>query len=123
MESNDLSKIIGIIMENPDIIDKIRSLAKTSEGTEDNDEIEDSETVAKIHSNASDEKSEQVAEIKNDHNTAQHEHDQKAHRNHKSRCNELLCALKPYVSKQRASAIDTIISVAEVFEILKARPL
>ena len=34
---------------------------------------------------------------------------------------QLLCALKPYVSKERAGAIDSMISIAEILEVMKAR--
>ena len=46
--SQDISKIIGIIMENPDIIEKIRSLAeKDDTGAVVKDEKASTETVEK----------------------------------------------------------------------------
>ena len=32
---------------------------------------------------------------------------------------ELLCALKPYVSKERAQAIDSMLSIVEILDVMK----
>ena len=41
--------------------------------------------------------------------------------NRRNARSQLLCALKPYVSKERAGAIDSMISIAEILEVMRAR--
>lgn len=123
MEGIDMSKIIGIIMENPDLISKIRSLADNSE--ENTNQVSASPEAADDKSYNADTEpppsAENKAEAADSVSTVGSAKDNSLLKRKKR--NELLCALKPYVSSQRASAIDTILSVVDVFEILKARPL
>ena len=96
----DLSKIVGLIMENPKLIEEISSLVKKSE-REDAEE----ETVSEAPEKPLAERANAPAETD--------ERSQKRTR--------LLGALKPYVSKERARAIDSMISIAEMLEVMKAR--
>ena len=108
MDGNtDISKILGIIMENPDIIDKIRTLAESdaSKGKETGDE-QAPEPVLK-----SSESEERVEEAK-----ASVAEDDK-----KKRRKNLLFAIKPYVSSKRSQAIDTMLTVIDVLDAVKAR--
>ncbi len=109
----DISKIIGIIMENPEIIEKIKNLAGGNEGSESIQEVAaiSEETTQKIPDEDIKNSAEEVAEasiVKPTVNTKKRRHD-------------LLCAIKPYVSKERGRAIDTMLSVIDVLDIVKAR--
>lgn len=95
----DLSKIVGLIMENPQLIEEIANLAKKSEKP----------TAPEEDISVTEDKPDEVAQaaipIKDN----------------KDRRMRLLCALKPYVSEGRAKAIDSIISISDMLEVMKAR--
>ncbi len=111
----DLSKIIGVIMENPELIGKIRSLAQNT-----NEEKEEAEAVsahtdnadASIDDGAKKDAKEASVLLKNEH-IGEQKSEKRKHR-------ELLCALKPYVSKERAKTIDTFVSVIEIVGLMKS---
>lgn len=107
----DISKILGIIMENPEIIEKIKEMAQGGEKGEENsslpEEIKSAEpdqvpTAAPIANGTA-----EAAAIPKGRD--------------KKRRHDLLCAIKPYVSAERGRAIDTMLSVVEVLEIMKTR--
>ena len=104
-ENQDISKIIGIIMENPDIIARIRSLADS----------ENEKSAAAVAEYVGPEQQSAVNDVKKDtepsHNRAQS----------KKRQRELLTALKPYVKNERAKAIDTMLSVIDVITTIKGQ--
>lgn len=108
-ENQDISKIIGIIMENPDIIARIKGLLDKQD--------------------ASDIKTEQAAAIKADdgQNEGQSEpaatetNDAYLKSQSKKKRRELLSALKPYVKSERAQAIDTMLSVIDVITTIKGQ--
>ncbi len=99
MAEADLSKIVGLIMENPELIKQIKGLADAS--GESTPETKAAEPTVK---EAAAEKSEPVYI--------------NAGRAKSSR-KDLLCALKPYVSSERAKAIDTMLSISDVLELMK----
>ena len=101
--TQDLSKIIGIIMENPDIIEKIKALADNTEASASTR----SEPIAAKEEKPSAEKV-----------SAAPAADKSAV---KQRRHELLSALKPYVKSERARAIDTMLSVIDVIDVMKVR--
>ena len=109
----DLSKILGIIMENPEIIEKIKAMAQSGEKEGIQTEMT-AETIAE-HTDKIDGSSES-AETKTAEVSAA-----ALRARGKKRRHDLLCAIKPYVSSERGRAIDTMLSVVEVFEILKER--
>ena len=102
----DLSKVISLIMENPALIEQISNLAKgQSESTEaESPPIKDEMVV-----------NEPIEEPKTAPTYAppiMHQRNNRA---------QLLGALKPYVSKERAKAIDSMISIADILDMMKAR--
>ena len=97
----DISKIISVLMENPDIIEKISSLAKT-----DNRESPSREESAEK------EKSAPAVSVMSE------EEDGAMRRERRSR---LLCAIKPYLEPRRQEAIDSMIAIAEVLDTIKRR--
>lgn len=104
----DISKIIGLIMENPDIIEKIRSLAEKEKDERETNE-ENTAPQAEVTALSSDGKSlnKEAATVS------------KVSTGSTLRRHELLCALKPYVSKKRAGAIDTALGIMDVLSIMK----
>ena len=104
MDNNapDLSKIISIIMENPGLINEIKSLAEgKSEAAEEplqekkmTEEVSVIPTVTKAGEPES------------------------AERKNRQR---LLSAFKPYVSGERGRAIDSMLSIADIIDAMKAR--
>lgn len=104
MDSNtDISKIIGLIMENPDIIDRIKSLAENESQPTASTVTEEAAPTVK------EERTESVPTYK------------EASRRDKKRRSELLCALKPYLSESRSKAIDTMLNIIEVIDLMKVR--
>ena len=103
MADTDLSKIVNLIMENPKLIEEIKSMA--SGASESGDESEKAEAEAIFET----EKEETVKEASTPPITS----------SEKIRRKDLLCALKPYVSPERARAIDSMLSVAEILDMIK----
>ena len=98
----DLSRIVGLIMENPRLIEEISSLMK-----KDAESGEDSPSdVAELP-----EITGKAAEDAPPSDTAERA----------QRRSRLLGALKPYLSKERARAIDSMISISEMIDLMKAR--
>lgn len=100
MAEADLSKIVNLIMENPTLIEEIRSMAKKSDTTEENGAVTE-ESCAKNEII-------ETAPIKEEIKKAEG-----------APRKELLCALKPYVSTERAHAIDTMLSIIDVLDMMK----
>lgn len=98
MAEADLSKIIGLIMENPELIEKIKELNTKTEVTESKKEV-------------SEEKKEIISEAV----TAAPESDKRHRRK------ELLHALKAYVSDERGRAIESMLSIADILDLMKTR--
>lgn len=108
----DISKLVGLIMQNPEIIEKIRSLAE-HEGS-----AETAEALAEVDTGASSEQIEDKTEAAfapEETVAAQ----AASHRSSSRHRRELLCALKPYLSKKRADAIDTALGIMEVIAVMK----
>ncbi len=96
-DTPDLSKIVGIIMEHPEIVGQISSLLSGGEGTAD----APSEGEPRAESAAV---------------SAAPSPPQSGRRSDRAR---LLGAMKPYLSESRARAVDTMITVTEILESMK----
>lgn len=101
----DISKVIGVLMEHPDLMEQITTLiGKSTEAQSTNSEVnatEDSATAEEI-----------------DQPTAMKSTDDEARRRNRAR---LLGAMKPYLSENRTRAIDTMIGIADAIDVLKRR--
>lgn len=98
-ESMDIGKIVGLIMDNPQIIEQISALAKQSEATKVTEEV--------VAQPAEGPKSQQTVSMP-----------QTVGRGERAK---LLGALKPYVSSERAKAIDSMMSIADILEMMRSR--
>ncbi len=101
MAEADIGKIVSLIMENPDIVEKIKSIAKENNviSEEAPPQTKEDEKEAK----------EAVAAMA-------HEADSM-----RSKRRELLCALRPYVSEKRSKAIDSMMNIADILDMMKWR--
>ena len=105
-ENLDISRVVGIIMQNPQLIEQIAGLARgQSSGKGDLTAEESKETENK-----------EIAEPKK---AAEVSVPPKS----SERVNraQLLGALKPYVSSERAKAIDSMISIADILDMMRER--
>jgi hypothetical protein len=93
----DISRIIKLIMDNPKIIEEIGDMVK-SESVDTHTEDQAPKTEEKVA---------EVAASPTDINPKS--------KNRK----DLLYAMKPYLSEKRARAIDSMLTFAEVFTMLK----
>ena len=91
----DVSRIVSLIMENPKLIEEISALAK-SDGVKGDAPVQKEETPTEV----------QEASV----SIAPKPQGRSAPRA------QLLCALKPYISKERAGAIDSMISISEILD-------
>ena len=98
-ENLDVGKIVGLIMETPQMIEQISALAKGSD-TKPSESEPVSETP-EVQSVSAD-----TYEPRRD------------GRNERAR---LLGALKPYVSGERAKAIDSMITIADILDVMRSR--
>lgn len=101
----DLSRIVSLIMENPKLIEEISNLAGKNEEGENRDSAKDSGA------------SETAAVPKESVTTPV----SAAPQRERAARAQLLGALKPYVSSQRASAIDSMLSIAEILDMMRTR--
>ena len=91
----DLSKIVSLIMQNPDLIRQISALAN-EESTEDEpalEEVVETQTPQKPASTVTE-------------------------RNMRSHRHELLSAMKPYLSESRRTAIDSMASILDIIDVM-----
>lgn len=107
-ESLDVAKIINLIMENPKLIEEISNLAKGKDEYESSDSTEISAPQSPESEAPPPEEISTVA-------PPTYKADTRGHRN------MLLTAFKPYVSKERARAIDSMISIVDILDMMKTR--
>ena len=93
----DISRIVKLIMDNPKLIEEIGEMMKNGDSAPKS-ESDEKPTAPAV---------EQTAAL-----SAADEPRSKNRR-------DLLSALKPYLSEKRSRAIDSMISMAEVFAMLK----
>ena len=105
-DTGDISKMISILMQNPDIIERVKALAEKTEDSKNFGTVDSTELLTESN--------------KEDNNTANLKEESNVH-TERDRRQKLLSAIKPYLSRERGKAIDTMLSVIEVFDIIKAR--
>ena len=105
-ESNtpDITKVISMIMSNPRLIEEISAMAKGST-KDDTSETEIINESPLSYTSAGQSSAPITSPQKNS--------------SSKESRTQLLHALKPYLSEGRARAIDTMISVADIFDTMK----
>ena len=94
----DISKIIGVIMQNPALISEIAALANQvprSDAAEETEVSEVKETVAEVSAPP-----------------AESAPRKRPHRK------ELLNAMKPYLSETRRGALDSVASIFDILDVM-----
>ncbi len=100
----ELSRIVNLILDNPKLVEEISKMARTDAQNEDTE----AEPTAEISDSA-----ESVS--------ASAEHTPEPRTSKQDRRGVLISAIKPYLSESRARAIDSMVSVAQMLEIIKLR--
>ena len=91
----DLSKIVNLIMQNPDLIQQISALASA----------EADATPEAVDEAVKTQAPEQPIQSTNERNMRAHRH-------------ELLSAMKPYLSESRRTAIDSMASILDIIDVM-----
>ena len=105
MAEADLSKIVNLIMENPGLIEQIKKLGASDGGNDASSSVE--------QSNAPDETTDTAPKLPT--------YEEKRQNTHSSKRKELLYAIKPYLSSERGKAIETMLSLADILDMMKTR--
>ena len=95
----DISRVIGVLMENPEILEKISALVKGDDKAPEVPAPPTEEKNAAIPTYTE-------AVLKG----VKH-----------SRRAQLLGALKPYVKSERAQAIDSVIAIADILDMMRGK--
>lgn len=111
MAEADLSKVISAIMENPTLIEEIK---KTLSGTQISEEKEVTEATVK-EQEAAQESSADTNAVSDTVYVPTYQS------SHKSRRNNLLRAMRPYLSEPRAKAVETMISIADILFVVREK--
>ena len=106
----DISKVIAAIMQNPELITEIKNLMGNS-----------SQVAQTEPSQKSEEASVRLPDISEETNDTRPTESTQGEDLSKKRRRELMRALKPYVSKERSQAIDSMLSIVEVFSIIREK--
>ena len=104
-ENLDVGRVIGLIMENPQLIEQIANLAKGQSESKDEPPKETDIPTVKQAGDTTPVMSEPTYQRGGSHTNRAH----------------LLGALKPYVSSERAKAIDSMISIADILDMMRTR--
>ena len=100
MAEADLSKIVSLIMENPKIIEEINGLTRATEEAEEASGVESESTPPEINTVT---------------DTYTKESPGRARRR------DLFLALKPYVSEGRSRAIESMMSIADILDMMRTK--
>ena len=92
MSQPDISKIVGLIMENPSLIEEIRALAGEENESKEEAKTESAAFVPPPEKSGS-----------------------------ASKRRELLGALKPYLSEERSRAVDKMLSFTDILEMMRSK--
>lgn len=100
MADTDISRVISLIMENPKLIEEIKGLVEKDGGGEVMPESAAVEEPVRVE--APRQASSRPAQPKR-------------------RRQELLSALKPYISDERKRAVESFVSIAEILDMMREK--
>ena len=105
----NLSEVINLIMSNPELMNTIKSMGQRLSTERDSEPVD---------SKAEEEREKAPETASSEESTATYSHlEQKAQPGGRRR--RLLSALKPYLSADRASALDSILVIGDVLDAMK----
>ncbi len=110
MSTPDLSRVIELIMQNPSLISEIQGLVKNEDAQASPKEA----VISELPPESAPEPKPAPA-VQSSVNTSTAEISPKVKRA------QLLSAMKSYVSPERAKAIDSMLSISEILEVMKVR--
>ena len=117
MAEADLGKMIDLIMKNPDLIAQIKELSAKNTSEESDSPTEEASAAEKS------EKDDEVIKSQSDESTViaapSTKHTEISQS--KARRNELLRALKPYVSGERGKAIESMMTIADILDMMRTK--
>ena len=105
----DIGRVIGMIMENPELVAQIAAMAKSSP------------TPSPSDANVTEEVKVQKEEVPTVSPATIPADTYPQQSTAKFNRTQLLGALKPYVSEERAKAIDSMLTIADILDMMKAR--
>ena len=111
MAEADLSKIVNIILENPKLVEEIRNTVAKSEVEDKTSEPRD--IIASEEETAHNESEAQASVPVFEENTYKD--------SRSKRRNDLLRAMRPYVSEERGKAIESMITIADILFAIKEK--
>lgn len=100
----DLSRIVSLIMQNPDLIRQIETLAK--QNTENENEAPDTAPTISAATETADAPT-TVPTVAEPHNADK-----------RKKRTQLLSALRPYVSEKRGKTIDTLLGAMDLWDLV-----
>ena len=98
MAEADLSKVISLIMENPTLVEQIRNMVNSSEKAEESSAEKATEPESSVLPDIERTTYSDVGA---------------------ARRNELLRAIRPYLSEQRGRVIESMITISDILSISK----
>lgn len=109
MAEADLAKIVNLIMENPKLIEEIKNLGAEKAATEEAESVIEDVSVTEKETEVEAEKTVTYESVSNNFST------------NRIRRKDLLLALKPYVSEERGRAIDSMMSIADILDMMRSK--
>ena len=100
MAETDISRVISLIMENPKLIEEIKGLVD-----------KDNSAAAQTPINTVEEQKPVEAVVPISSDTARP----------KKRRQDLLMALKPYISDERRKAVESFVTIAEILDMMREK--
>ncbi len=101
----DIAKVVSLIMQNPELLESIKGMMSDADKKDSEPATDES---APVHEDAS-----EVIKLDGGRSPTDDRDGRRKRRN------TLLLALKPYVSKSRARAIDTMMTIADMLDAVK----
>lgn len=100
MADTDISRVVSLIMENPKLIEEIKGLVEKDSGVESPASTQASEPMP-IQADA-------PIEINRD-------------MRQRKRRQDLLSALKPYISDERRKAVESFVTIADILDMMREK--
>ena len=115
MAEPDLSKVIELIMSHPEIISEINGILKKETNPDEPPSVEDVKAE-----NSSEETSSESTDVTEKEAEATSAYIAPSSKNiERERRGELLRALKPYVSTERGKAIESMLTIADILDVMR----
>ena len=103
----DVGKVIGMIMENPELVSQIAAMARSEPPAPSAEKAVEPEAIKPTE--------ESVSTAVSANATYPVQNTARVNRT------QLLGALKPYVSEERAKAIDSMLTIADILDMMRTR--